>query len=166
MYEGGKVFRYLFYFVNTFCCSSLCEVENWYVDHGSVGFCSWGIQFVVVTVFPFWHFWIEWKGGWMGHQTYISVSVQSCEVLAAIWAMKVTLFLLRCIMVQTKYLISSLCSSKYSGMTCKVEILPQERAKEYQVILTALGFCIPVSDVRVLFLLLLVFYFSFCPLSH
>lgn len=67
-------------------------------------------------------------------------------------------------MVQAKYLISSLCSSKYSGMTCKVEILPQERAKEYQVILTALGFCIPVSDVRVLFLLFLFFFiFLFVP---
>lgn len=32
MYEGGKVFRYLFYFVDTSCCSNLCEAENQYVD--------------------------------------------------------------------------------------------------------------------------------------
>lgn len=36
-YERGNVFRYLLHFVDTLCCSLLCEVENCYVDHRNVG---------------------------------------------------------------------------------------------------------------------------------
>lgn len=53
MYERGLMFRYLLQFVDSLCCSCLCEVENRYVDHRNVGSVAlgefWEVFFAFLT---------------------------------------------------------------------------------------------------------------------
>lgn len=67
----------------------------------------------------------------MRRQTYIFLLVSHfCKVLLQYSRMEVTVFLLRCVTVQTKYLRSCLCLNKYSGIMGKVEMFPQKRPAE------------------------------------